>query len=112
MAYLALLVLPMHAHLLHSDEFAHVENHQTISIHLGSDLTEHDGHEGTSVLSTTSDTLVKKIDSNPLLLAILLALFLFVNFNKLSQKFLNLASLCFRKSHTYHSPPLRAPPIL
>jgi len=120
-AVFMLSVFPVHMHLHHDDHHAGQFGHDSIvssiddhtdTLHAVSDLSGHDGHEDATVLSATSDTLIKKLNgSDLLLLAVLLVVFLSFNLKSLSQKFYRTAFIFNRKLYTYHSPPLRAPPL-
>jgi hypothetical protein len=120
-AVVMLSLFPAHMHLHHDDDglaSSHVsamapESHDhTSTIHAVSDTTGHSGHDDVTVLPATSDTLIKKVNVNPIIFAILIGIFVFLTITSASQRFRQqILSIPPRKIYICLSPPLRAPPL-
>jgi predicted permease len=116
-----LSLFPAHTHIHHEDDISapsHVasqtHNHHTSAIHAISDTTghsEHSEHEGDTVLPASSDTIIKKVNFNPLLIAVFIGFIVFLSLAFSSHKLRQLVSTRLHKLHIYISPPLRAPPL-
>jgi len=119
-AVVILSLSPSHMHLIHDDEvfasshgievISHVHPH-TSSVHAISDTTGHSEHEDVAVLHALSDSLVKKVNFNPMFLAILIWIFFIFGIAPASHKLRPLVSIYSHKLHICLPPPLRAPPI-
>ncbi|MCK4744408.1 MAG: hypothetical protein KAT25_11355 [Sulfuriflexus sp.] len=117
-----LSLFPAHIHLQHdNDAFSssHTEmtsqshEHGTI-VHVVADTTSHTGHTGhdnETIVPATSDSLIKKVNLNPIFLAILIGFFVFLRINFLPHKFHTFIFKSLRKIYFDISPPLRAPPV-
>jgi len=116
-AVVMLSLFPAHMHV-HHDADAFAESHAQVkhepakhvtAIHSISDTTVHGEHDGATIFSTTSDSLINKV--NFVFLAILVGFFVFLGINASSQQFRSFVFVHLRKIHISISPPLRAPPL-
>ena len=116
-AVVMLSLFPAHMHV-HHDGDAFAESHaQTLhepvehvtAIHSISDTRGHGEHDDATIFSTTSDSLINKV--NFVFLAILVGFFVFLGINVSSLQFRSSVFVHLRKIYTSISPPLRAPPL-
>lgn len=119
LAIVMMSLFPAHIHLHHDDHAfssPHVEvtnqsHDHTSVLHIVADTTGHLDHDNETVVPATSDSLIKKVNLNPVFLAILISLFVFLNINSLPNKFHAFIFKHLRKIYFDISPPLRAPPL-
>jgi len=118
-AIIMLSLLPAHIHIHHEEAAfsdthvmsSHAEHH-TSSIHAMTNIAGHDNHEEVTSIPVTPDTLVKKVNANLSLVAILISVFVFLSIVVLPLKPQSFRNLHCRSCYIGISPPLRAPPLL
>ena len=114
-----LSLVSLHRHL-HSDDgvlaaphaveaLSHPQQHIS-AFHAVSDTQGHDGHDDVIVL-VTSDSLIKKVNIDPLFLVALIGIFVFSLIAPTPARLFSRLPRRFRKRYLSISPPLRAPPI-
>lgn len=110
---LAVLTLsPLHAHLHHVDDVASSSAHEhVVDLHLLTDTAKHNHSDDATVLSTTPDVLIKKVDDGSLLAALLVCLLVLLRIVQPALDRLANTSFTVPRSHYHFAPPLRAPPL-
>jgi len=109
---LAIVVLPTHMHLHHVDETPSASHHHAMDLHVIYEQLGDGHHDNAAVIDNVTDFLIKQLNDNPLLLAILVILVLTIALVRFFTRHRLVNNIGLRQDCYLLSPPLRAPPIL